>query len=66
MDARYIVGIESEPNYAIGPRKITDQKKAAMITKNTASGTDKDLGRVINSLWNIELESVLLHIDRDV
>lgn len=66
MDARHILSIESVPNYAIGLGEITGQKKPAMISKNTTSSKAKDLGRIINSLWNIELDSVFQDIDRDV
>lgn len=58
MDTKHILGIESVPNYAIGLRKITGQKKLAVITQNTTSGKAKDLRRIINSLWNNEVDSV--------
>lgn len=61
MDARHIVGIQSGLNFTVGPRQITHRKKAAMVTGNESSGKDKDLGRIINSLWNIELEALLQH-----
>lgn len=44
MDARYTVGIESRPNYTMGPRQIT-QQKFAMVTRNITSGKDKEWGR---------------------
>lgn len=58
--------IESGPSYTMRPRQITHQKRAAMVTRNTSSGKDKDLGRITNSLWNTDLEALLQYLDRDV
>lgn len=48
MDARYFASLESGPNYPMGSRKITLQKKASMITRNKTSGKDNNLGRMLN------------------